>query len=409
MKTCQNTFGITFLVKKNKINKDGKVPIYARITVNGKRTEIAIKQNISEINWNENKGLAKGSKKEIIQLNNFLEEFRSGIVASYQELLLQKKLITAELVKNNFIGADNSDFTILKLIELHNKEEGEILEWGTMKNYYTTQKYIKKFLKLKYGTNDRFLSELNYKFIMDFDFFLRRLKNKQGKIALQNNGVMKHLERFLKMINLAIKHEWLDKDPFHAYKLKFEKTEREFLTKLELQKIEEKVFLRSSLNIARDIFVFSCYTGLAYIDAYNLVKSHIVTIDDGTLWIKTFRQKTNTSVIIPLLPKAVSILEKYHDHPKCIIEGRVLPVYSNQKLNSYLKEIAIECDINKPLTFHIARHTFATTITLTNGVPIESISKMLGHTKLSTTQIYAKVVESKLGNDMAILKDKLNQ
>lgn len=408
MKTSQNTFGIIFFVKKHKTNKDGKAPIYARITVNGKRSDIALKQNISEINWNENKGLAKGSKKEIIQLNNFLEEFRSGIVASYQELLLQKKLITAELVKNNFIGADNTDFTILKLIELHNKEEGEILEWGTMKNYYTTQKYLKNFLKLKYGTNDRFLSELNYKFIIDFDFFLRRLKNKQGKIALQNNGVMKHLERFFKMINLAVKHEWLNKDPFHAYKLKFEKTEREFLTKLELQKIEEKVFLRSSLNIARDIFVFSCYTGLAYIDAYNLLKTHIVTMEDGTFWIKTFRQKTNTSVIIPLLLKAVSILEKYQEHPKCIIEGKILPVYSNQKLNSYLKEIAVACDINKPLTFHIARHTFATTITLTNGVPIESISKMLGHTKLSTTQIYAKVVESKLGNDMARLREILD-
>lgn len=404
MSTKQNTFGIIFFIKKESKNKEGKVPLYARITVNGKRSNISLKQNIAEVNWNEKRGVAKGNKPEIVKLNNYLEEFRSGIVATYQELVLQKTLITAELVKNKFIGADKQEFTILKLIELHNQEEGSVLVWGTMKNYYTTQKYIKKFLKEKYGTNDKYLSELNYKFIMDFDFFLRRLKNKQGKIALQNNGVMKHLERFFKMINLSLKHEWIEKDPFHAYKLKFEKTEREFLTKQELKRLEEQTFTRSSLQTVRDLFVFSCYTGLAYIDVFNLLPSNVVNIEDGELWIKTSRQKTSTTVTVPLLPKAIAVIEKYKEHPKVIFEGKLLPTYSNQKLNSYLKEIALACEITKPLTFHIARHTFATTITLTNGVPIESISKMLGHTKLSTTQIYAKVVESKLGSDMASLR-----
>lgn len=157
MSTQQNTFGIIFFIKKDKINKEGKAPIYLRITVNGKRSDMALKQNISEINWNAKRGVAKGNKDELIKLNNYLEKFRSGVVASYQELVLQKTLITAELVKNKFIGGDKVEFTILKLIELHNEEEGNILEWGTMKNYYTTQKYIKKFLKDKYGTNDKYL------------------------------------------------------------------------------------------------------------------------------------------------------------------------------------------------------------------------------------------------------------
>lgn len=408
MSTQQNTFGVIFFIKKDKTNKEGKAPIYVRITVNGRRADLALKQNISEINWNANRGLAKGNKDEIVNLNNYLEKFRAGIVASYQELVLQKTLITAEIVKNKFIGCDQTEFTILKLIELHNEEEVDVLEWGTMKNYYTTQKYLKRFLKVKYGSNDKYLSELNYKFVIDFDFFLRRLKNKQGKISLQNNGVMKHLERLFKMVNLSIKHEWIGKDPFHAYKLKFEKTEREFLTKHELQKIEEIDFTRSSLQTVKDLFIFSCYTGLAYIDVYNLLPSNVVQMDDGNLWIKTFRQKTSTPVVVPLLPKAIAIIEKYRNHPKTIADGKLLPTYSNQKLNSYLKDIAVACEITKPLTFHIARHTFATTITLTNGVPIESISKMLGHTKLSTTQIYAKVIESKLGNDMAMLREKLD-
>lgn len=407
MSTQQNTFGIIFFIKKDKINKEGKAPIYLRITVNGKRSDMALKQNISEINWNAKRGVAKGNKDELIKLNNYLEKFRSGVVASYQELVLQKTLITAELVKNKFIGGDKVEFTILKLIELHNEEEGNILEWGTMKNYYTIQKYIKKFLKDKYGTNDKYLSELNYKFIIDFEFFLRRLKNKQGKFALQNNGVMKHLERFFKMINLSLKHEWIDKDPFHAYKLKFEKTEREFLTKHELQRIEESCFTRSSLHTVKDLFVFSCYTGIAYIDVMQLTPENIILGLDGNYWIKAMREKTDTAFNVPILPKAALIIEKYINNPRSIAKGSVFPIISNQKLNSYLKEVADLCGIKRNLTFHLARHTFATSVTLSNGVPIESISKLLGHTKLSTTQIYAKVVESKLRSDMASLRERL--
>ncbi|HEY4787351.1 MAG TPA: site-specific integrase, partial [Bacteroidales bacterium] len=163
------------------------------------------------------------------------------------------------------------------------------------------------------------------------------------------------------------------------------------------------------LQHAKDMFVFSCYTGLAYIDAFNLTSQNIGIGIDGQYWISTCRKKTDQPVRIPLLPKAMEIIEKYKTHPYAIAKGKLLPIYSNQKLNSYLKEIADLCGITKPLTFHIARHTFATTITLSNGVPIETVSKLLGHGSIRTTQVYAKVIERKVSDDMSLLREKLTR
>ncbi len=407
MTTTNNTFGIAFYLKKQKITQAGKSPIYARITVNAKRIEISIKRSIEGDNWNPVKGMAKGSREEIIKLNKYLDQFKAGIVESYQQLSLQKKFITAELLKEKVTGADQYEFTLCKLMEYHNTEQAQVLEPGTMKNYYTTQKYIKEFVKKRFKTHDKYLSELSYKFITDFEYYLRSRTPEKGQKPLNNNGLMKHLERFCKMINLAVRLEWIDRNPFHAYQLKFDKFEREYLTKVELERIEIKEFDIVRLQIVKDLFVFSCYTGLAYIDVFNLTPANLVEKTKNSIWIKTNRQKTNTVVKVPLLPKALAIIEKYKGHPVALAEGKLLPMLSNQKLNSYLKEIADICEISKPLTFHIARHTFATTITLTNGVPIETVSKLLGHTKLSTTQIYAKVIESKLSEDMELLSRKL--
>ncbi|QEM03133.1 site-specific integrase [Mucilaginibacter rubeus] len=407
MKTQNNTFGVIFYLRKYKATNDGKAPIYARITVNGHRTDVSVKRSIDPANWNANKGMAKGSKEEVVKLNNYLEQYRSGIVESYQHLLLQKKLITSELVKDKFTGEDQAAFTVCRLIEYHNTEQIQVLEPGTMKNYYTTQKYIQEFIIERFGTKDKYLSELTYKFITDFEYYLRNRTPDKGQKPLNNNGLMKHIERFCKMVNLAVRLEWIDRNPFHAYQLKFDKVEREFLTKDELARIENKHFNIVRLQVVKDLFIFSCYTGLAYIDVFNLTPANLVEKSANNIWIMTNRQKTNEPVKVPLLPKALEIVEKYKGHPQALAEGKVLPTLSNQKLNSYLKEIADMCDITKPLTFHIARHTFATTVTLTNGVPIETVSKLLGHSKLTTTQIYAKVIESKLGDDMVRLSERL--
>lgn len=401
-----NTFGVQFITRANKA-KDGLLPIYVRITVDGRRVEISLKRWINPTSWNMAKGMAKGNREEIRSLNHYLDEVRTRIMECYQEMQVQKRLITADALKSMFLGMDQKDYTLCKLVDYHNQTMKDTLAWGTMKNYFTTQKYVHRFLKERFGTTDMFLSELSYKFITDFEFYLRNYKPKDHQKPLANNGVMKHLERFRKMVTMAVKMEWISRDPFEKYQLKFHRVERDFLTAEELAALETKDFKIVRLQWVCDLFVFSCYTGLAYIDAMNLTPSNITIGIDGEYWLSTCRQKTDQPVRIPILPKAWEIIEKYRTHPRALQKGTVFPVISNQKLNSYLKEIADLCGIEKNLTFHLARHTFATTVTLCNGVPLETVSKLLGHSKITTTQVYAKVVEKKVSEDMNQLKMKL--
>lgn len=378
------------------------------MTINKRRIDFSIKRKIDTLSWHEQKGRAKPISEENIMLNSLLEQIRSKIVNHYQELILEGKKITIKAIKNKYFGIEENESTLQKLVTYHNDVMKKVLATGTLKNYYTTQKYLERFVTKITGEDDIGLSEINYKFITDFEFFLRSWKPVDHQRPLNNNGVMKHMERFQKLINLAKKLEWIKTDPFANYSLKFEKVIRDFLTLDELTRIEEKEFKIQRLQQVKDLFVFSCYTGLSYIDLVNLKPDNITIGIDGMKWINTTRQKSMNQVKVPLLPKAIEILEKYKIQPKVLNENKLLPGFSNQKLNTYLKEIADLCEINKNLTFHIARHTFATTVTLTNGVPIESISKMLGHTKLSTTQIYAKVIETKVSHDMSALKYKLD-
>ncbi len=403
-----NTFGIQFFIRKNKI-KNGLAPIYARVTVNSHRVEISLKRWIDPTEWNTDKGTCRGSREAIRSLNHFLNEVKASMVQSYQELQIQKRLITAEEIKNKFLGIGEEGNSICKLIDYHNTHMKDALAWGTMKNYFTTQKYVQKFLKVKFSLSDISLADLNYKFITDFEYFLRTHQPIDHHKPIANNGVMKHIERLRKMINLAVRMEWLDKDPFAKYKQKFEKVSRGFLTQEELVRIENLDPKIPRLRVVRDLFVFSCYSGLAYIDVVQLTNQNLTRGIDGEQWLITCRQKTKNPVRIPLLPKALEIIQTYSGHPRAVAAGKLFPFISNQKLNSYLKEIADLCGIEKNMTFHLARHTFATTITLTNGVPIESVSKMLGHSKITTTQIYAKVIERKLSEDMRILREKLSR
>ncbi|MFN8254208.1 MAG: site-specific integrase [Bacteroidales bacterium] len=405
MKTT-NTFGIVFYLRKYK-GKDGKAPIYVRITVDGKRTDVSLKKDILTNNWNDAKGLAKGKTDEIRNLNTYLEQIRSRLVECYQELQLKKKLITADLIKNKFCGVEEKEHSLISLFDYHNKETENTLEWGTLKNYYTTKRYVQEFLKAKFNASDIYLSLLDYKFLADFERFMKTYVPKDQKLPCGQNTIMKHIERLRKVVNMSIKNDWLERDPFHKFKPVFLKTTRQFLTSDELSSIEQKRFKIERLEYAKDLFIFSCYTGLAYIDVFELTPQNIMLGIDGGYWITTIRHKTDIPVRIPLLSKPMEIINKYKNNPRVIEAEKLLPVYSNQKLNAYLKEIADLCGIEKPLTFHIARHTFATTITLTNGVPMETVSKLLGHTSIRTTQIYAKVIEQKVSDDMKTLRNKL--
>jgi integrase len=202
---------------------------------------------------------------------------------------------------------------------------------------------------------------------------------------------------------------WIEKNPFLNFKSKIIEVERAFLSEEEIERLENKVFSMERLNTVKQLFLFSCYTGLAFIDVQKLTPQNVVIGIDGKHWINTHRTKTETASNIPLLPPAMAIINQFKEHPQVIHSGRLLPVPSNQKMNAYLKEIADLCEINKPLTFHVARHTFATTITLTNGIPIESVSKMLGHRSLRTTQHYAKILDKKVSADMEVLFSKMNK
>lgn len=405
MQTSQS-FGIHFTTRPDKA-REGKEPIYACITVNKQRAYVALKHSVDPKNWDSGKGTAKGNKDEVKSINNYLGEVRNTISNNYKQLQLKGKMLSAKAVKDLYLGAEEEVYTLSRLFIYHNETSTTDLKWSTLKHYYVTQRYLVKFLDEQHQASDIYLHQLDYKFVKDFEVYLRNHKPKDHQKQINNNGVMKHIIRLKKMVNLALNLQWIDNDPFAAYKLKIQKVNREQLSETELADMEKKVFVIDRLDMVRDLFVFCCYTGLSYVDVINLTPGHIVAGADGEKWIRTCREKTMIPVNVPLLPQALKILDKYESNIRSLSGGKVFPVMSNQKVNIYLKEISEVCNITKNVTFHLARHTFATTITLSNGVPIETVSKMLGHTKITTTQIYAKVVERKLKEDMQNLKKRL--
>ncbi len=401
------TFSIHFWLNLAK-KKNNLAPIYARITIDGKRAEISLKREATVTYWDTQAKRVKQRIPEGLHLNPYLDQVYTDLLECHTQLSSEYKLVTAQGIKARYLGEDEQHKTLLELIQYHNSNMKRVLKPGTLKNYFTTEKYIRKFLLTKKRTSDIYLNQLSYSFIIDFENFLRSNTAQLQSRPLANNGVMKHLERLKKLINLALNLDWIDRNPFKSFKLKFKKYQRDFLSKIELEKLEFfGGFRKEHLRITRDIFIFSCYTGLSYSDVKFLSETNIVRGIDGNYWIFKQRQKNDQPIKIPLLDKALFILEKYREVSND--NNTLLPVFSNQKINVYLKEIAEIAEINKKLTFHSARHTFATTVTLSNNVPIESVSKLLGHTKLSTTQVYARVMEHKISDDFDKLRTKLNE
>ncbi|MCR8668662.1 site-specific integrase [Aestuariibaculum sp. M13] len=406
--STRSTFNLLFWVNTSRI-KNKEVSLYARITVDGKRANISLQRRIPLSNWDSNKGKAKGSKQEAKSLNKYLDQVRAKIYQSYEDLISEDKLITAQLIKSRFLGEDRNFKTLLELFEYHNEISKEQLTSHTLRHYKVTQGYLKKYLDIKLATTDVKLGELSYGLIVDFEYFLKSYQPEDHQRKMSHNTAMKHLQRLRKMVTMAYHMEWIEKDPFVRFKTSFENKRREYLSEMELRSLEKFNSKVDRLILVRDLFLFSCYTGISFIDIHDLTPEQITLGIDGNDWVISERQKTSTSIRVPLLPKAKALVEKYKEHPRVIYSEGVFPKISNQKVNSYLKEIADLCKINKNLTFHIARHTFATTITLSNGVPIETVSKLLGHTKIATTQIYARVLDQKVSEDMGKLKEVLSR
>jgi site-specific recombinase XerD len=398
---------VLYYLRKSKVNAHGQMPIYQRITINGQRYDVSSGHFTEEDKWSSEAGKMKGNSEEARIINGQLEMMRAIIYETEKKLFMNQVPITFESFKNEYQGKKERDRMLIPIFEEHNRKIKELLgqEYapGTLERYQTSLKHTKDFIFWKYNITDINIEKIDHAFIMEYEFYLRS----ERKCA--NNSAVKYIKNFHKIINQCIANGWLQKDPFVNYKSKMKEVIREFLTEKEVEDIINKEFASERLELVRDIFIFSCFTGLAYIDVQQLTTDNVALGIDGDKWIFKNRQKTDTASKIPLLPMAQEIINKYENHPVCKNENRLLPILSNQKMNAYLKEIADVCKINKELTFHIARHTFATTVTLSNGVPLETVSKMLGHTNLKTTQHYAKILDKKISEDMMILKSKFSQ
>ena len=395
---------ILFYAKRAKASVNGLVPIYTRITINGKRIELSSNRFVEMSKWSTEAGKMKGNSEEARSINSHLDMLRIQIIDMQMELVHKKIPVTAETLKNKILGVDERARMLIPIFQDHNNKIKEFVgkEYapGTLERYKTSLSHTIEFLQWKYKVSDIEINKIDHAFITDYEFWLRSVRN------CANNTAVKYIKNFNKIIKICLANDWLDKNPFVNYKSKVKEVERVYLSEEEIQNIIEKDFKTERLSLVRDIFLFSCFTGLAYIDVKNLTKSHISIGIDGEKWIFTHRQKTESASKIPILPLTQMIIDKYEDNPQSVNQEKLLPILSNQKMNAYLKEIATVCNIEKELTFHIARHTFATTVTLTNGVPIESVSKMLGHKNLRTTQHYAKVLDKKVSEDMKILRAK---
>jgi len=400
------TISILFYLKRAKANAQGLAPIFQRITINGRRLDNSTGKFVDPSKWHPEMSKMRGNSEEARLINGHLDNLRTKILIAEKELNKKDIPVNLETLKNMLLGTKERHRLLVPIFEEHNNKIKELLgiEYapGTYERYQTSLKHTKDFLNWKYNISDIDITKIDHAFITDYEFYLRSVR----KCA--NNTAVKYIKNFNKIIKLCLANDWLDKNPFANYKSKVKEVERVYLSEVEIQNIINKDFKTERLSLVRDIFLFSCFTGLAYIDVKNLTKSHISIGIDGDKWIFTHRQKTESASKIPVLPVTQMIIDKYADHPQAINEDKLLPILSNQKMNAYLKEIAAVCEIEKELTFHIARHTFATTVTLTNGVPIESVSKMLGHKNLRTTQHYAKVLDKKVSEDMKILRNKFS-
>jgi len=397
----KSTFRILFYLKRDKQKADGTVPIWCRITVDGQATRFNTKSDIHPDSWDSKAAKASGKTKEAMAINSLLDTIKASIYKVYYDLQTRENDVNAERVKNIFLGIEVKQQTILELFKRHNEDVEKLVgisrSKGTLQKYEIARKHLTRFIQEKYSVSDISLKEINHMFLCDFEIFLMTSCN------CGPNTTAKFMQRFRTIIISAKNNGWIHIDPFANYKIRFQKVDKGYLTHEQIETIMQKEFTTKRLEQVRDIFVFSCWTGLAYIDVKNLRETNIRTSFDGNLWIMGKREKTGVNFNVPLLDIPKQIIEKYEGK---LPNKMVLPVPSNQKMNEYLKEIGGLCGIEKELTFHLARHSFAT-LTLSKGVSIESVSKMLGHTNIKTTQIYAKITDTKVSNDMASFAEKL--
>lgn len=403
--TNKSTFSILFVAQKGKLKANGKAPILARVTVNGEMVHLATRIDVDPDRWLGKECRTPGRSAEDKYINEMLDNYRNVIKNKYNELFFRGEAITAMRLKSILTSRSDEAKRLLVLFDEFNEDYKALVGKETTHKTYTryllTRRRLAEFMAAKYKIRDILLSDINTKFINDFYIYLRTVDGKNG-----HNYHMKMIQRFRTVFKTAKDNGWVTADPFGGFKISMEETHREHLTIDELGVLVSKEMTSERLQRVKDIFVFSCFTGLAYTDVRGLKKSEVVMGNDGRLWIDTRRDKTKVAVYVPLLDIPRAILEKYADQTS---HDRLLSIPANQKVNDYLKEIAAICGIDKNLTFHIARHTFATTVTLENGVALETVQKMLGHKNIRTTQVYAKMTKRRISMEMESLAGVLDK
>ncbi|MBR5533031.1 MAG: site-specific integrase [Bacteroidales bacterium] len=400
----RSTFRILFYLKRNAQKKNGLTPVMCRITINGEISQFSCKLNVQEKLWDANFGRLSGRSMVAQEANTILDKIRIGLTRVYYDTIEKGCCATAEKVKNLFLGLGESHKTLLSVFKQYNEnyseQVGKIKSQRSYWKYCTVYNHLKEFVKYYYDKDDLPLHEITPVFISNFELFLR------GQKGHKTNTVWSYMMPFRRVINIAVDNGWLQNNPFNNYHVSKENTKRGYLTKDEITMLINGEFKKKSYELIRDLFIFCCFSGLSWRDMYNLTTDNLKTSFDGHLWITTYRQKTGIATDIRLLETAKHIIEKYHG----IAEGnKLLPVPCYANCRHGLKVITKLCGIKKNICWHQSRHSYATTICLSNGVPIETLSKLMGHTSIRTTQIYAKIIAQKVSDDIENLSKKIEQ
>jgi len=394
----ETKISVHFIGKRSRMTRHKQIPIYLRVIINKKRLEVATHRHVEPSLWNPSAGRVKGKSDTALDTNMALDMIMKKVYDYKEQLHTENREFTVNSLREKWFGQDRNQRTLLELFRSRIMDFEKLVQKGiyqksTLVKYETTERHLQDYLQWQNAGSDILLVDLRLGFASNFEYYL------QAEKGLSINSSGKMIKNLKKVIRDSVDKDWLDKDPFYSYKVKHIDPKIPHLSADELKALEEKDISINRLAVVRDMFVFSCYTGFAYIDVASLTADHIKIDDEGKKWLIKPRQKTGIPEIVPIFPPALNILNKYECNSQLDKRKKLLPVASNQKVNAYLKELADICGIRTKITFHIARHTFASTVALDNGIPIDSVSKMLGHRSIKTTQIYAKVSNKKIGDD----------
>lgn len=399
----RQTFNVLFFIRQTRALKSGENPIMLRISIAGQLSEIQLKRAVKPNLWNQNKERCTGKDAASLEINRYLESVKLRLFEIHRKMEEEGKLINPMEIKRKFLGLDEEHKMFFQVFQKHNDKCRELIGKDyakvTISRFDTCLKYFREMSQNQYQRKDIPLKEVTNGMIHDYIHFLKAEK------GLQENTVIRYMKVVKKVLNIAVNYDWIQKNPFGNIRFHEKEVNKEFLTKEELETLRTKEFDIPRLELVRDVFLVQCWTGLAFIDVSELKEEHIIADNDGNLWIRKERHKTGIMCNVPLLDVPLGIIEKYKDHPLCQKRGILLPVLSNQKMNSYLKEIADCCGIKKKLSTHTGRHTFCSVVTLANNVSLENIAKMVGHTNTRMTQRYAKVLDQSILRDMQGIKE----